>query len=780
MVIDFNQDWLFTKENGEKRIVCLPHDAMLTETRDAMCPGGKNTGYFPGGRYQYERRFFLKENDIGKSIELFFEGVYQNCSVYVNGTLSGSHKYGYTEFTVDISEVVTAGENHVSVDVDNRLQPNCRWYSGSGIYRPVSLIIRENPHPKTLRVITKSYEPAIIEVIADEQAWIALYDGNQLIAQGASGEYAIPGAKLWSAESPYLYCCVARVGNEAIKTTFGIRKLEWSSETGLLVNGREVLLRGGCIHHDNGVLGACSFADAEERRVRILKQAGYNAIRCAHNPASRSLLDACDRQGMYVMDEAFDGWYVPKNYHDYSRWFAQEWRRDVAAMVEKDINHPSVILYSIGNEVSETTSKKGVETCGEMAAYVRAMDDTRPVTCGVNVLLNVYDRMGLGVYKEKGDYKPEPLPPKRKGVRTRKTGSAFFNAMVQKLGPLMFFISSGQKGDLATVGAAEKLDIIGLNYASSRYDADAQKYPARMMVGAETMALDLPYNWARVKKHKALIGDFVWAAWDYIGEAGAGDWTYHSYPGLMMMAGSGTIDSTGKVGAEAYFQQVVWGLRKEPYLGVRPVNHSGEMPSKSAWRFTDAIDSWNWQGYEGKKAVVEVYSEAHAVRLELNGTVIGQKKLANFKALFKTRYLPGTLTAVALDQNGTGIAEFSLQTGSSETELRALPEKTVLPADGQSLCFLPIEFTDSDGNLKPCIEQPVELHIEGPVTLQGFGSSLAKTDEVFDQYKHNAHRGRALAVLRAGFQPGRAKITVTSAESAPVTIEIEVRQHASQ
>ncbi len=778
MTLDFCNNWTFRKDGEVSIPINLPHDAMLLEQRDGGCRNGVNSGYFPGGKYVYEKTFDLDAAMIGKSIELHFEGVYQNCTVSVNGQIVGSHKYGYTAFDVDVSDTVHAGINTVTVHVDNSLEPNCRWYSGSGIYRPVQLLIRDRVHIETVHVETVSIDPAQIKVdvttTAETPVTVEIYDGDALLASGEPGVIAVPNAKLWSAEEPNLYTCVVKTEKDERKLNFGIRELKWSAKTGLLINGQRVLLRGGCIHHDHGVLGACEYYDAEERRIRILKENGFNAVRIAHNPASQITLDICDKLGMYVMNETFDGWYVPKTYHDYARWFETEWKNDLTAMVESSRNHPSVIMYSHGNEVSETATKKGAEVCRELTDFIHDLDPTRPVTAGVNVLLNVYANMGMGVYKDKGDYKPEPLPRKG-GYKEKKTGSAFFNAMAQKLGPLMFFMSKGAKGDRACLGAANGLDILGLNYASSRYDEDAVKYPDRMMVGSETMVADLPYNWERVKKHHQVVGDFVWSAWDYLGEACIGDWTYHSYKGLPLLAGQGMIDITGKPLASMYFMQIVWGLRKKPFIGVRPVNHSGEAPSTGAWQFTNAIDSWSWQGFEGTKVTVEVYADATSVRLKLNGTEIGTKPVKKYKAIFKLPYQPGTLTAEALDDKDNVISSHSLTTAGEETVLSVKPEKNVLRANNQDLCYLPIEFTDKAGNLKPYIEQSVEITIDGAATLAGFGSALCKTDEVFDKNYHNSYRGRALAVLRAGNTHGKATITVRSKGFEPVTVEVEVK-----
>ena len=474
--------------------VDLPHDAMLLEKRDGGCRNGVNSGYFPGGKYAYGKTFELDAAMPGKPVALHFEGVYQNCKVYVNGKLAGSHRYGYTAFDVDISDFAESGENNIRVEVDNSLEPNCRWYSGSGIYRPVHLLIREQNHISQVHMETVQIHPAKVRVdvktTQDSDITVDIYEGEKRVASGKPGILEVPEAKLWSAEKPFLYKILVRTDTDERVIAFGIRKLEWNAEKGLTVNGQRVLLRGGCIHHDHGVLGACEFRDAEERRIRILKENGFNAVRIAHNPASQITLETCDKLGMYVLNETFDGWYIPKTYHDYARWFSEDWKQDVTAMVESARNHPSVILYSHGNEVSETATERGTEVCRELTDFIHSLDPTRPVTAGINVLLNVYANMGLGVYKDKGDYQPKPLPRKG-GYKEKKTGSAFFNAMAQKLGPLMFFMSRGRKGDKACLGAANSLDVLGLNYASSRYDEDVKKYPDRLMVGSETMVADL-------------------------------------------------------------------------------------------------------------------------------------------------------------------------------------------------------------------------------------------------------------------------------------------------
>lgn len=767
MTIDFNENWRFRKAGGDWIPVTLPHDAMLTERRSASAVAGVNNGYFPGGIYDYEKRFSVDAADAGKSFVLHFEGVYQNCEISVNGKPAGNHRYGYTAFDADISAFVVPGENVLAVQVDNSLQPNCRWYSGAGIYRLVTLLIRDKAYIRTLKIKTVSVDPATIDVETDAER-IEIYDGETLVASGKPGRLTIPNAKLWSADAPHLYTCVAQTDVDEKRARFGVRELKWDAANGLTVNGETVKLRGGCIHHDHGVLGACEYKESETRRVRILKENGFNAVRIAHNPASQILLDACDEAGLYVLDEAFDGWYTPKTYHDYSRWFWEDWKNDLAAMVDAAYNHPSVIMYSIGNEVTETAEEKGVRLTGEMRDFVRSLDDSRPVTAGINVLLDVYTRLGFGVYRDKGEYKPEPLPEK-KNYKEKKVGSAFFNYWAAKLGGLFFLTSKGKTAEKIVAALSPQLDIVGLNYASSRYDADAKKYPSRLMLGTETMSGDLPYNWARVKKYPQLLGDFVWAAWDYLGETCMG-WYYPSYKGLPLVSGQGMIDITGLPLAQMAFMQVVWGARKSPYIGVRPLNHAKETPVTGAWQFTNAMPSWTWHGFEGETATVEVYASAAKVRLTLNGREIGTKTLKNCKAIFRLPYEAGTLSAEALDENGEALSRSELKTGGRKTELSVRPEKrTVKPGE---VFYVPVEFTDRKGEIKPYIEQPIEISVEN-AELLGFGSALTKTDEVFNKTMHMTYRGRALAVFRAK-NAGQIRIRAKSKGFADAEAIVEV------
>lgn len=776
MNIHFNQHWIYTDTHGNDTMVTLPHDAMIISPRHKNAASGVNSGFFSGGIYTYRKEFIIDAEYVDKHIELLFEGAYRCVSIYLNGEMIGYKHNGFFEFTVNLTGKVIEGKNLIKVVCDNTLQPNCRWYTGGGLFRPVTLIVKEKEHIRDVKIVTLSYEKGLINIDAitdsNEPIQVEIFDKETRVFVGELGNIIIPNCVLWDAHNPHLYHCVLSTTKDQVKVVFGVREITIDSTRGFAVNGQSVLLKGACIHHDNGVLGACSYKDAEYRRVRILKEQGFNALRMAHNPASRFLLEACDYYGMYVIDEAYDGWYIPKTYHDHSRHFFETYKEDLASMVKKDRNHPSVIMYSIGNEVSETAEVKGIDLAQEMHALIQSMDDTRFTTVGINVLLNVYYQLGIGVYKDKHAYKETPLK-EDKAYKEKKSGSAFFNALTNKLGGLFFFMSKGKRAERICQKIAPTVDILGLNYASSRYDQDARKYPERLMIGSETMVGDLPYNWERVKKYPQLLGDFVWAGWDYIGEACIGDWTYHSYVGLPLLAGQGMIDITGLPLASMAYMQVVWGERKTPFICVRPVNHAHETPSTGAWQFTNALASYAWNGHEGQKAVVEVFADAYKVRLLLNNRQIGEKKINDFKTMFKLNYQRGKLVAIAMDEQNKEISRSELSSNGNQVLLSLNIDKEQI--QNEELSFVEIEFRDEHGLVIPTIEQRVTVDIQGEsIRLLGLGSALCKTDEIFNTPNHDTYRGRALAVFASTGIKGKSRVVVSSkgVESKAVVLEV--------
>ena len=773
--LSFCENWIFHGKN-----VTLPHDAMIAEQRQADAPGGGGHGYFPGGVYTYEKVFEAPEEWRDKTVLIEFEGVYKNAAISLNGQELYFHPYGYTGFTVELAGLNYGGKNTLTVVADNSKLPNSRWYSGGGIYRPVSLWIGDKAHIayEGVKITTLSYAPAKIKVetkATSGTVTVEILDGETAIAtgQGADIELELPNAKLWSAENPNLYTCRVTLAEDGkvvdeVVEPFGIRLIEWSPK-GLFINGEETLLRGGCIHHDNGILGAAAYAESEERRVRILKENGFNAIRSAHNPASKALLDACDRYGMYVMDETFDMWYNRKNKFDYGCDFNDWWERDTAAMVERDKNHPSVILYSIGNEVAEPAEQKGIDVGKAQIELIHKLDGSRPVTCGVNLMIMGRAAKGNGIYQD-GESKMPENGGKKENTET-KNASLAFNIMASFLGSGMNKGGNSKRVDQLTTPFLDALDIAGYNYASGRYPLEEKAHPDRVVFGSETFPQDIYKNWEMVKRYPYLVGDFMWTAWDYLGEAGIGAWSYtggmpFNRPYPWVLAGAGVIDITGTPDGSCKYASTVWGLEEQPVIAVRPVNHPGVRPGKSVWRGTNAILSWSWQGCEGNKAEVEVYSDAAAVELLLNGKSLGKKKLKECKAMFKTKYAPGVLTAVAYDASGREVSRRELVSASGLASVRVKPEKNrVKPGE---IVYVPVVIEGTNGVVESNADRKLTVTVEGGELL-GFGSANPCTEEQYHTGSFTTYYGRALAVVRAG-ESGKVTLTVTDGKETVTAV----------
>ena len=775
--IDFNRGWHFRKVGHEKEgfAVDLPHDAMLTERRDAHSPTGNGCAYFEGGTYIYDKQFVIPPEWDGLSKILFFEGVYKDAQVLVNGVKLTERPYGYSEFEVDITEHVTTGSNEIRVVADNSRVPNSRWYSGAGIYREVSLFVGDVRHIKLngVKVRTLCLEPAQIEVSIETTAADGLLLETEILfknepvakAQGSHLVLDIPKARLWDAEHPDLYTCRVRLSDgdrqlDMLETRFGIRMLQWSNK-GFFVNGAETLLKGACIHHDNGLLGACQFREAEYRKVRLLKEAGFNAIRSSHNPVGRATLDACDEYGMYVVDETFDQWFQHKNKYDYASVFKDWWRADTRTMIEKDFNHPCVILYSIGNEVSETALPEGIAQAEEIARFVRELDPSRPVTTAVSLMLNAMVSKGLGLYRE---------DKSASDGLNNLSGSAFVNFAMAMTGKVMNLVAASPFADAASAGVFSKVDIAGYNYGLVRYEKDAKKYPERILLGSETMPPELYDNWQKVKKLPALIGDFMWTGWDYIGESGIAVVSYSSWyqaknnPPLLL-GGPGVIDITGMPRPEVWMNRAIYGEKNICRIGVEPVIYAKDRKGSSPWRKTDAIHSWAWNGCEGRMAKILVYTDGDTVKLYLNDQPVGTKKVRKCKAEFRVRFEPGTLKAVSY-REGIACAEDILYSAGAERHLTVQCEKERLKADGQDLAYLDIAITDESGNIRVMDDRAIAVKVSGDGVLQALGSADPHTDEGFLQPEHRSYYGRAQAIVRALDTPGNITVEI-SAEGMP-------------
>ena len=753
----FIENWAF---NGKP--VTLPHDAMIAEQRRADSPGGGGHGYFPGGVYTYEKVFEAPEEWQEKTVLVEFEGVYKNATVSLNGQELYFHPYGYTGFTVELVGLNYGGENTLTVIADNSQLPNSRWYTGSGIYRPVWLHVCEPDglRPESVQITTLSIDPAVVQVQAPIQAKIEILDGDNVIASdfGDHVEIIIPNAKLWSAEAPDLYTCRVSNGEDQLCESFGVRVIEWSPK-GLFINGKETLLRGGCVHHDNGILGAATYAESEERRIRILKKNGFNAIRSSHNPASKALLDACDWLGMYVVDETFDMWYNRKNKYDYGCDFNDWWERDTTAMVERDRNHPSVILYSIGNEVAEPAEQKGIDVGKAQIELIHKLDSSRPVTCGVNLMIMGRAAKGNGIYQDGESKTPADSGKKEKGET--KNASLAFNIMASFVGSGMNKGGNSKKVDQLTTPFLDALDIAGYNYASGRYPLEGKAHPNRVVFGSETFPQDIYKNWQMVKQYPYLVGDFMWTAWDYLGEVGLGAWGYtkdskgFSKPYPWLLADTGAMDILGDPNGELFLAQAAWGKLIGPKIAVQPMNHDTK-PAKMVWRGTNAIPSWSWQGCDSRKAIVEVYSDAPMVELFLNGKSLGKKKPKECRAIYKTKYQKGDLKAVAYNQAGARLGMDALYTAKGEIGISVKPEaETAKP--GQ-IVYVDVSLTGENGVVECNADRKLTVNVSGGELL-AFGSANPRTEERFDAGSYTTYYGKALAVVRAGSED--VKISVT-------------------
>ena len=660
--IDFGKNWTYKRADVEDtyKEVSLPHDAMLSEKRSIDNPGIHNLGYFEGHDYEYKKTFNLPEEYADKDIIFEFEGAYHSPEIYINGKLAARWDYGYTErsFAPDNLKFGEGKENanEIKVIVHNADQPNSRWYSGSGIYRPVWMYVADKDHIElnSIRIRTidvkasdKTYTrgSALIGISAETTThgpfeFAILSKDGDVINSGVeqSDEEAIVQLEdvlLWSAKNPALYALKVKYKEDIEEVTFGIRSLTWDREHGMRVNGKRVLLRGACIHSDNQLLGAVTDPDAEERRVRLLKKWGYNAIRSAHNPCSKYLLDACDKYGMYMMDEYVDMWYIHKNKYDYATLMEKNYWEDLKSMVKKDYNHPSVIMYSTGNEVAETGQERGIKLTEDMTLLLHNLDWTRPVSCGVNIFFNFLFSMGMGIYSDEKAEKDAKNGAKKK----KAVGSEFYNQMAGLFGDT--FMKMGATiypCDVKTRDAYANMDIAGYNYGILRYKKDLRKYPKRLILGSETFCKDAYKFYEFAKRHPGVVGDFVWAGQDYIGEAGIGSWEYEDYAPAdgdqagWLTAGSGRLDITGKENGEAYYTRVAFDREKGPIIAVKPVYQKGKH-SPSAWKLSDAIRSWSYRDCEGYEASVEVYARAEDVELFVNGVSVGRKEKTASSAL---------------------------------------------------------------------------------------------------------------------------------------------------
>jgi beta-galactosidase len=771
---EFNTGWEYHDQHGmfaamsaQWQPVTLPHDASISRPRAESYPTGSGGGYAWSGVITYRKKFFVPDDWEDQSIQLEFEGVYTNAEVSVNRHLAVLHPYGYTSFLVDLKPYLRYGaENEVTVVANNSAQPNSRWYSGTGIYRHVWLRTGGAVHirPWGVFVTTPSVGAATstVEVTTEVLNATATNGGilrstildaeGQTVAQAESPigsaddavatvdqKFEVTGASLWSVDSPYLYTLVSEVlsGPDVVDTettVFGIRAIALDAEKGFRLNGVPMKLKGGCVHHDNGLLGAASYDRAEERKIELMKAAGFNAIRCAHNPPAPAMLDACDRLGMLVIDETFDCWRMGKNPNDYHLYFEDWWQRDTESMVKRDRNHPSIIMWSIGNEVGERTGiSDGYTWCQKQADFVRSLDATRPVTSAVPAIFEeIVPSLTEGNFDQLYDFISGVQPDPQKddwGTRTEPFGSS--------------------------------LDMFGYNYLINRYEGDGDKFPDRVIAGTETFPHWAFAFWDATQRLPYVIGDFVWTSIDYLGEAGIGQVNYDggmpfAAPYPYHLANCGDIDICGFKRPQSYFRDLLWDVRTDPYIGVLPPQHHGKTITFNPWGWEPVCDSWTFPGWEGKPTQIEVYCADDEVELWINGVSAGRKPAGaghQNKAVFEVTYEPGEIVAVGY-AGGQEAGRTRLQTASEPAALRLTPDRSKLGAAFGDLAYITVEVIDQEGIVVKHAEHTVSFEVSGAGDLIAVGTANPLSEELYTGPQRKAYEGRLMAVVRTIGQVG--------------------------
>lgn len=786
--LSFNEGWRF--ELGENpgaeapgfddrgwKSVDLPHDWSIESLsgspfHDKDTPEGQSVGYLRGGVGWYRKHFTVEKGDAGKEVDIVFDGIQQDSDVWLNGSYLGFQPHGYIAFHYALSgHLNPPGLDNVIVVRAQNPESNSRWYAGSGLYRQVYLRSHDPLHVPVwgARVDTvwlvggrallqlgldvqndrSAPEDMAVELALTDPAGVtSLHSlGTLHVAPGQrerlNQSLQVPSATTWSPEAPALYQAEFRLIQkdrvvDVYRQTFGIRTLSVSSEAGLLINGKPVKLRGGCLHQDNGLLGSAAFPDAEYRRVELMKRNGFNAIRTSHNPPSSAFLDACDRLGVLVVDEFADTWELPKKPNGYQRYFDAHWERDLGSMLARDFNHPSVIIWSIGNEIPERANGVGLEIGRRLAAFVHRSDARRPVT---NAICGFYDIPGM-----EGQWDP-------------------------------------------TAPAFALLDVGGYNYFWANYASDHAKYPGRVMMGTESFPRAALENWAAVEQSSYVLGDFVWTGMDYIGESGIGhtgyegpsddpkasipEWSQMPWPWWVSWCGD--LDITGVKKPQSFYRDVVWG-RSQVELAVHEPAPAGKAEKVGLWGWPSEVLSWNWPGEEGRELSVNIYSRAERVRLELNGRILGEKTMEGGKSItaaFAVRYEPGVLKASAI-VGGRVVATRELATTGPAIAPRVTPERATVAASRGSLIYVPIELVDAKGAWVPEAAPTLTVSVEGPAQLQALGTGSPTDLNPVDGASATAFRGRALAILRSTGKPGTVRITVRGAGLEQGSAEVEL------
>ncbi|OIR01140.1 beta-galactosidase BoGH2A precursor [mine drainage metagenome] len=734
--------------DADWRKLDLPHDWSIEGTVNPDNPSKGAGGYFPTGIGWYRKTFLVPADWKDKSISVYFEGAYMNAEVFINGKSLGVHPYGYTSFYYHLSPYLEYGKgNLIAVKIDNAQQLNSRWYSGSGIYRHVWMMVTNPVHiaqwgvtitapdvsakqaTVQIKTVIKNETPATQFISINTNLFnnnLKNTGNNQIkieLTANSEKEFiqniVVKNPSLWWPGEPNLYQAQIQLKkNKSVldetNTNFGIRTIKFSTENGFQLNGKSIKINGGCVHHDNGCLGSAAYDRAEERKIELLKAAGFNAVRTSHNPPSEVFLNACDRLGLLVIDESFDCWRIGKNSNDYAKYFDAWWKKDLQAMVLRDRNHPSIIMWSIGNEIVERGKPEAVVTAKMLYNEVKAMDTTRPVT------------------------------------------SAVVNFDKWENTDALFAVH----------------DVAGNNYHLYAAPTDHLRVPSRIFVQTESYPKDAFPNWKLVQENNYVIGDFVWTAIDYLGEAGIGR-TYYTgeTPGenwdndMFPWHGSycGDIDLIGTRKPISHYRSMLYNNNEKLFLAVREPNPEPLKIKETWWSVWPTFESWNWQGFEGKKMQVEVYSKYQKVRLYLNNNLIGEQNTSQeneCKATFSVPYSAGILKAAGIE-NDKEVETKILQTAGDAAKVKLSADRKKLVANGQDLCFVAIDITDKEGILQPNAANRLQFKIEGEGTIAGVANADMKDYDSYVGSSRKVWHGKALVVIKATHKAGEIKLTVT-------------------
>ncbi len=788
--------------------VNLPHDGMISLEVTENAQAKFDSGYFPGDTCNYTKYVMIPKEWENECIGLNFDGSMMHTTIEINGCKVGEHHYGYSPFYVDITDYVTFGvENRVTINVNTGIQPSSRWYTGSGLFRGLTLCHSPRVHVANdgiylftkeiednrayiaaqIEIGNSTLENRLVEVtvsLAENETKEVAAKTTQLIQvnpgkqEVAKMTLILENSKLWDCENPNLYQVTVVAADMGVYRThfvkndniirdeatalFGVRTITADAVRGLRINGKTVKLKGGCLHHDNGLLGAVSLYEAEARKIKKLKEIGFNAIRTTHNPPSLALVEACDRIGMYIFDEAFDAWGMAKRAGDYSNYFTTCWEQDLSAFIKRDRIHPAVIIWSIGNEIPERGGLgNGYTLASRLAEKVKELDATRPVSNGICSFWS-----GLDDFLAKG---------------TAQYQNAF----------------DGTDKDVwerGTEAYTNGLDIVGYNYMEDLYVRDHELYPERVILGSENFPKEIGFHWPMVEELPYVIGEFTWTAWDYIGEAGIGKAIYvdkndpmaEKKPWEIMppqtsyfpwrLANDADVDITGRILPQGAYRSVVWGNEKT-YLFSQHPDHFGKVELMSMWGFPAVSKNWNYEEYENKSIELLVFSNADEVELLMNGQVIERKKVSTKRPMpnsvrFNTTYHSGKVEAVSY-RDGKEVSRDAITTTGKPASIRLVPEKNRLNANGHDLIYVGIDILDHEGYVVPDASVELTAEVTGCGVLAGFGTGNPITDEDYTAPRTISYRGHAMAILRSSYKQGATVLRISAKDFEPAEITIE-------